>query len=70
MRRRKEWFDYVRTYQALRWVPVGHRPSVEEGLERLRLLDRKGPSEAAFLFAKPFPPPGTNAVTPILDRCA
>jgi len=59
MARRREWFDrFDGAYQALWWIPTGHRPSVEEGLSRLWLLDRYGSSSQAFTFKTRFPAPG------------
>ena len=70
MRRRREWFDHMEFFLALWWVPVGHRPSVAEGVARIELLAQRGPTEDAFLFKQPFPPPGGAAIRPILDECA
>jgi len=70
MRRRKEWFDRMEFHLALWWVPVGHRPTVAEGKERLESLARVGPSEYAFLFNKPYPAPGAVPVSPRFDKCA
>ena len=39
------------------WIPVGERPSLEEGVARLDRLHREGPSAAAFSFRQPFPSP-------------
>jgi hypothetical protein len=59
MARRREWFGcFEGAYQALWWVPAGHKPSVEEGLSRLWLLDRYGPCRQAFTFKARFPAPG------------
>jgi len=55
---------------ALWWVPVGHTPSVEEGLERLGLVARLGPTADAFIFNRPFGPPGEAEPNPVLDECA
>ncbi len=58
MIRRGEWFERPsRAYQALWWVEAGRIPCVEEGLERLALLDEQGPSPQAFSFARSFPAP-------------
>jgi hypothetical protein len=47
--RRHEWFDKpAGPYFVLWWVPAGHRPSVQEALERLEHLARHGESEHAF----------------------
>lgn len=56
--RRKEWFNRTRdAYAVLWWVPQGHRPTVDEALDRLELLRERGPSEQAFRFRQAFPPP-------------
>ena len=61
MARRREYFDrFAGAYQALWWVPEGYRPSVEEGLSRLWLLDRYGPTPQAFTFKARFPVPGAG----------
>lgn len=58
MARRREWFERPeRAYQALWWVPAGHVPSVEEGLDRLDRLRRNGPTADAFTFKERFPSP-------------
>lgn len=56
---RRQWFARPQgVYQALWWLPAGHLPTPQEGLERLRLLERDGPTADAFTFKKSFPPPG------------
>jgi hypothetical protein len=63
MARRREYFaPFDGAYQALWWVRAGHRPTVEEGLSRLWMLDRFGPSPQAFTFKARFPEPGQPAV--------
>jgi DNA-binding NarL/FixJ family response regulator len=58
MARRREFFQpFEGHYQALWWVPVGHRPTVDEGLARLWKLDHFGPSCDAFTFKSRFLPP-------------
>jgi hypothetical protein len=58
MRRRKEWFERMSEGSIVRgWVPQGHRPSVVQAIERLRLLRAHGPSADAFTFRQAFPPP-------------
>ena len=69
MRRRKEWFEPMSVYMALWWVPAGETPSLAEGLRRLSILEVSGPTAEAFLFASPFPPPGTESVAPVLEAC-
>jgi hypothetical protein len=50
--RRAEWFAHFEgPYFALWWVPAGHRPSVQEAIERLDHLKQHGPSDHAFDWA-------------------
>lgn len=57
LRRRRSWFERLEDPAAvLWWVPDGHRPSVEEGRERLELLRAKGPGPEAFTFREHFEP--------------
>lgn len=59
MAQRRAWFDrYDGAYQALWWVEMGTTPSVEDGLSRLWMLDRFGPSAHAFTFKQRYPAPG------------
>lgn len=58
LKRRKEWFKrFAEAYVVLWWVPLGHRPSMEEGIARLMLLRERGPSPEAFTFREAFAPP-------------
>lgn len=58
MVRRREWFGRpAGAYQALWWVAAGSRPTVEDGLERLRHLDRHGPTPRVFTFKQRYLPP-------------
>jgi Domain of unknown function (DUF3291) len=70
MRRRKEWFEKMDIFMALWWVPVGHIPSVAEGMERLAALKAHGPTEEAFTFRTPFDAPDGTPAMPVLDECA
>jgi hypothetical protein len=70
MRRRREWLEKMDFYMALWWVPVGHIPSVAEGLERIDWLRKRGPSADAFTFRDPFAAPDGTPVIPQLDKCA
>jgi hypothetical protein len=70
MRRRREWFEEMKVYMALWWVPAGHTPTVAEAMDKLALLERLGATPDAFTFKQPFPPPSGAAVNPILDECA
>lgn len=59
MARRREYFHrFEGAYQALWWVPAGHRPEIGEGLSRLWMLDRYGPSPQSFTFKVRFAQPG------------
>lgn len=49
------------SHQALWWVPEGHIPGPKEGGEKPDYLNRNGPSEVSFTFAKPFEKPGKRA---------
>lgn len=61
MARRREYFGrFDGAYQALWWVVAGTVPAIDEGLARLWLLDRYGPSPQAFTFKMRFPAPGTG----------
>jgi hypothetical protein len=64
MRRRREWFHRMRLYLALWWVPAGTIPTVAEARARLELLERRGPSPAAFTFRAPFPEPAGATGSP------
>lgn len=58
MKRREEWADALETpYIVLWWVPLGHRPTIAEGDERLRWLHERGPTADAFTFGRSFPAP-------------
>ena len=70
MRRRREWFEKTEFHLVLWWVEAGHIPSLAEAKDRLNLLITKGPSQLAFTFRRPYPPPSGREVHPILDECA
>lgn len=58
LRDRQQWFARPESaHLALWWVPAGHRPTLEEGRDRLVCLDRRGPTPEAFTFQQPFPAP-------------
>lgn len=58
MRRRLEWFvPMTEAHLVLWWVPPGHRPDIDEAIQRLEALRRDGPQDEAFNFQKPFAPP-------------
>jgi heme-degrading monooxygenase HmoA len=63
--RRRRWFERMeQPITALWWVPVGHVPTVAEAKDRLALLDRVGPSPAAFTIRTAFPAPEAATVPP------
>jgi hypothetical protein len=58
LRRRGEWFEKPgEAHACLWWVPVGHRPTLEEARERLAHFRLQGGTEYAFWFSKLFPAP-------------
>ena len=47
--RRADWFEILgRMHFVMWWVPVGHRPTLAEALERLAHRERHGDTEEAF----------------------
>jgi hypothetical protein len=57
LRQRAEWFEKLeQPVVALWWVPVGHRPSIDEAKKRIAHLQERGPTPFAFTFRTPFPP--------------
>ncbi|MCR8546261.1 DUF3291 domain-containing protein [Salipiger sp. P9] len=51
--RREEWFQILgKQHFVMWWVPVGHKPSLDEALGRLEHLRENGPSEHAFGWAE------------------
>jgi Domain of unknown function (DUF3291) len=56
MRRRAEWFVELPAYLALWWIRAGAIPELSDGMARLDLIGRLGPTQAAFDFKTPFPP--------------
>lgn len=61
LRRRREWFEKPDDLiTVLWWVPVGHRPSAAEAVERLEHVRRHGPTAYAFTFRQRFDPDGAS----------
>jgi hypothetical protein len=59
MARRRDYFErFEGAYMALWWVPAGTVPTLNDGLSRLWLVDRLGPTSQAFTFKSRFPAPG------------
>lgn len=51
LRRAEDWFEPGdRGHLVLWWVPMGHKPTLAEGMKRYRMLREDGPSDAAFDF--------------------
>jgi hypothetical protein len=72
MRRRREWFERMTdAHLVLWWIPVGHRPTVSEGIERLEELRDRGPTPRAFSFHTLFPAPDQPDGLPenLADAC-
>lgn len=70
MRRRREWFEKTKIHLVLWWVKAGHVPSLDEAKDKLNTLIADGPSEQAFTFRSPYPPPGGRAIPAELGECA
>jgi len=48
---RHEWFEKMdERYFVMWWVPAGHRPTIDEAIERLEHLKANGASEYAFAW--------------------
>jgi hypothetical protein len=66
MSQRRQWFEKpAGAFLALWCLPAGTLPTAEEGMERLALLDRQGPTPEAFTFKQPYDARGLP-----LDRAA
>ena len=62
MVKRRSWFEKPEgPFQVLWWIGEGHRPTVEEGLQRLDMLRRHGPTPDAFTFKSVYPPQSGEA---------
>ena len=72
LRDRRKWFlPAAEARMVLWWIADGHRPSIEEGKERLGILRSRGPSPDAFTFKEWFEAPGEPkpAARPPFDTC-
>jgi hypothetical protein len=66
LRRRAEWFEPAEGPAAvLWWIPRGTLPRPEQGLARIKYLQRNGPTPRAFTFKDWFPPPGQTDRAPL-----
>lgn len=73
--RRAEWFEPTSTPLVMWHIEAGHRPSMDEGVERLDYLKAHGPSDHAFGWehlaeAKHWKTARCGAHTPILGEHA
>ena len=67
---RARWFEKTGGPSVvLRWIPVGHTPTVEEARERLELVREHGPTARAFTFRHRFPVPTPGAGDEEFDLC-
>lgn len=75
MAQRRQWFEKpAGAFMALWWLPAGTLPSIDDGLERIALLERSGPTPQAFTFRQPFDAGGRRidraALTRAVEPCA
>ncbi|MEW1690662.1 DUF3291 domain-containing protein [Streptomyces sp. NPDC091265] len=65
--RRREWFERLADFHhALWWVPAGHRPSVDEAMDRIALIRENGEGPEAFTFREPHPPPAGSPANDVI----
>lgn len=57
VKRSAKWFDPDSALDVLWWVPAGYQPTTEEGLAKLDLVARTGPTADGFTFRQRFPAP-------------
>ncbi|MGZ8635017.1 MAG: DUF3291 domain-containing protein [Solirubrobacteraceae bacterium] len=72
MRRRREWFEPMKPYMVLWWIPAGKLPTVEEAKERLAHLRDHGPTPFAFTFNARLQSTGAapdGASPPLAESC-
>jgi hypothetical protein len=53
-RRRKAWFERMKVYMTLWWIPAGHIPTPQEAQERLAYMEAHGVTPYAFTFKERF----------------
>ncbi|MGW6932085.1 DUF3291 domain-containing protein [Lentzea sp. NPDC054927] len=56
VKRSAQWFEPDSAWDVMWWVPAGHQPTTEEGLAKLDLIRRDGPTPHGFTFRKRFTP--------------
>ena len=57
VQRSTQWFELESGLDVMWWVPAGHQPTTEEGLAKLDLIRRDGPTPEGFTFRRRFPAP-------------
>lgn len=58
MGKRRQWFEKPASpYLVLWWIPIGHRPTLQEAKSKLENLRQHGERASAFSFRQVFPPP-------------
>jgi heme-degrading monooxygenase HmoA len=56
LKSKNSWFSKLgEAHLALWWIEKGKVPTVQEALDKLNLIQKKGPSPDVFNFSKPFP---------------
>jgi hypothetical protein len=58
VRRRHEWFEPMKPYMVLWWVPAGSLPSISDSKDRIAHFATHGPTPYAFTFSRLFQPEG------------
>ena len=65
-RDRANWFERpTQAHMAAWWIPAGHIPSVEEGVERLEFRRTHGDTAVAFGLVQPYPMPEAPSAEPV-----
>ena len=57
LRQSARWFAPETALDVMWWVPAGCEPTVAEGLAKLDLVERHGPTPEGFTFRRRFPAP-------------
>ena len=58
LRNKTAWFNKMESaHLAMWWIPAGYEPSIEDGKQRLEIIQAQGPGPEAFTFSRPWPAP-------------
>ncbi len=58
LRDRRKWFEKMELpHYCLWWVPIGHRPTIAEGRDKLEKYQEYGSTPESFWFSEWFPAP-------------